>query len=53
MLPRWPATRAGLLTAFLGPTTLGHSGKSPAVVGETWRRRIRRVGAGWEWTGDI
>src|SRR6266446_741311 len=31
----------------------GFSGKSPAVVGEAWRRRIRKLCAAGERTGDI
>src|SRR6266849_3945464 len=53
MLPRWSATGAGLLTIFIGPTASGHSGKSPTVVGEAWRRRIRKFSANGERTGDI
>src|SRR5260370_38726580 len=53
MLPRWSATGARLLTIFIGLMASGHSGKSPTVVGEAWRRRIRKLSADGERTGDI
>src|SRR5713226_2462047 len=48
MLPRWPAAGAGLLTVFIGLMASGHSGKSPTVVGDACRCRIRKRGADWE-----
>src|SRR5438309_8605551 len=45
MLPRRSSVRAGLWTTCFGLLASGHSGKSPAVVGETWRRRVRKLGA--------
>src|SRR5260370_19570683 len=53
MLPRWSATGARSQTELVGLTSSGHSGKSPTVVGEAQRRRIRKLGADGERTGDI
>src|SRR5260370_32888445 len=52
MLPRWSATGARSQTALVGLTSSGHSGKSPTVVGEAQRGRIRKLGADGERTGD-
>src|SRR5215469_7022414 len=48
MSPRWPATGARLSACCLGLRSFGHSGKSPAEVGETRWRRIRKSCAAME-----
>src|SRR5437879_8929790 len=52
MLPSWSASGAGTWTTCFGLTASGHSGKSPAVAGETWWRRVRKLGVDAEGTGD-